>query len=271
MPTNLTSREETRSGGSTWFGIAGPVCAWFALGLGDMFVTWRACISPEQFGGPSFHPIARILYFIITFSLFGVALVAGNACYQNWRRLTGLAKLSQAEGRERNEFMALAGHVYESYAGRRNRVALHPAFHSADVYQGAMSTSITLLGVLVVTACCGVAGCRGGQQTKDYAVSAGGNASARQRTDPSLRVRLLPYDPGNLHCARDGGTTARVLQPQNHDCGRITQLTRQSCSLDPKSEGRGTRNGHAQSWVDRLRRPRCGRLSLHNSMTGTRG
>lgn len=109
MPTNLTSREETRSGGSTWFGIAGPVCAWFALGLGDMFVTWRACISPEQFGGPSFHPIARILYFIITFSLFGVALVAGNACYQNWRRLTGLAKLSQAEGRERNEFMALAG------------------------------------------------------------------------------------------------------------------------------------------------------------------
>lgn len=55
-------------------------------------------------------------------------------------------------------------------------MALHPAFHSADVYQGAMSTSITLLGVLVVTACCGVAGCRGGQQTKDYAVSAGGNA-----------------------------------------------------------------------------------------------
>lgn len=109
MPTDLTSRDDTASADTNWFGVAGSVFAWFALGLGDMFITWRACVNAGQFGGPSSHPAARIMYFVITFTLFGVAVVAGTGCYQNWKRLTGLAKLSQAEGRERDEFMALAG------------------------------------------------------------------------------------------------------------------------------------------------------------------
>jgi hypothetical protein len=109
MPTDLTSREEMPSSDANWFGVAGSVFAWIALGIGDIVITWRACINPEQFGGPSSHPAARIMYLVITFILFGVAIVAGIACYQHWRRLRGLAKLLQAEGRERNEFMALAG------------------------------------------------------------------------------------------------------------------------------------------------------------------
>jgi hypothetical protein len=109
MPTDLTSREEMPLGGVNWFGVAGSVFAWIALGIGDMFVTWRACINPEQFGGASSHPVARIMYFVITFTLFGVAVVAGTGCYHTWKQLTGLAKFLQAEGRERNEFMALAG------------------------------------------------------------------------------------------------------------------------------------------------------------------
>lgn len=40
-----------------------------------------------------------------------------------------------------------------------------------------MRASITLLGVLGMVACCGFASCRDGQQTKDYAVGAGGNAA----------------------------------------------------------------------------------------------
>jgi cytochrome c1 len=40
-----------------------------------------------------------------------------------------------------------------------------------------MTISIKALGVLGILACCGISGCRGGQQTKDYPVAAGGNAA----------------------------------------------------------------------------------------------
>ena len=109
MPTDLTSREDTPSADTNWFGVAGSVFAWIALGAGDVFITWRACINPEQFGGASSHPTARVLYFVLTLSLLAVAIVAGTTCYQNWRRLSGLATLSAAEGRDRTEFLALGG------------------------------------------------------------------------------------------------------------------------------------------------------------------
>ena len=39
-----------------WFGVGASVWAWFAVGLSDMFITWRACLHQEDFGGPSAHP-----------------------------------------------------------------------------------------------------------------------------------------------------------------------------------------------------------------------
>jgi hypothetical protein len=92
-----------------WARVAGPVLAWFSLGIGDMIITWRACLDSSVFGGPSFHPLARIIYFVITFVLLGAAIVAGASCYQTWKRLSGLSKLIGAEGRDRDEFLALTG------------------------------------------------------------------------------------------------------------------------------------------------------------------
>jgi cytochrome c1 len=83
---------------------------------------------------------------------------------------------------------------------------MHPAFHSANVHQGTMSTSITLLGVLGVVACYGFVGCRGGQQTKDYAVRAGGNAARGKEL-------IQTYGCGSCHTIPGIYTARGVVGP----------------------------------------------------------
>src|ERR1700740_746240 len=111
MPTdsNPAARADSVPSSRLWFGSAAATGAWFGLGLSDMFITWRACLHEEQFGGPSAHPVARIMFFLFTFLLLAVAAVAGIMSYRNWKRLSGLTALLRAEATERKEFMALAG------------------------------------------------------------------------------------------------------------------------------------------------------------------
>lgn len=92
-----------------WFGVGASVWAWFGVGLSDMFITWQACVHAEQFGGPSAHPGARVLFFLFTFLLLGVAAVAGAISYSNWHRLSGIKALLRTEATDRKEFMAWAG------------------------------------------------------------------------------------------------------------------------------------------------------------------
>ena len=110
MPTDLTSRDDTASADTNL--VRGSRVGICLVRPGS----WATCSShgvpvstQSSSVDPALTPRRRIMYFVITFTLFGVAAVAGTGCYQNWKRLTGLAKLSQAEGREREEFMALAG------------------------------------------------------------------------------------------------------------------------------------------------------------------
>ena len=92
-----------------WFQVAGSGIAWFSLGLADIVITWRACVHEEQFGGPSSHPGARVLYFVMWFLLAALALLAGWMSYRSWRSLSEKSDLLYAEGREREEFMSQAG------------------------------------------------------------------------------------------------------------------------------------------------------------------
>ena len=92
-----------------WFQVAASGVAWFALGLTDLLITWRACVHEEQFGGPSAHPGARALYVGSWFLLAGLALLAGWMSYRSWRLLSGTGDLFYSEGRERKEFMSQAG------------------------------------------------------------------------------------------------------------------------------------------------------------------
>ncbi len=107
--TNPMSSAETVPNGRLWFEFAASATAWLSLGCLDMVIAWRACVHQEQFGGPSYHPVARILYFALWIVLFALATLSGSMSYRSWRRLSGAAGLLSAEGRERKEFMSLCG------------------------------------------------------------------------------------------------------------------------------------------------------------------
>lgn len=89
--------------------VAATAAAWLSLGLGDILITWQACVHEEQFGGPSVHPLARALYFAVAGLVFAVAVLAGTMSYRSWHRLSAATSLLAAEGREPREFMSLAG------------------------------------------------------------------------------------------------------------------------------------------------------------------
>jgi hypothetical protein len=92
-----------------WFEFAASAASWIFLGISESVIAWRACVHQEQFGGPSSHPAARILYFLLWIASFGLALLAGGMSYRTWRKLCGASDLLRAEGRERKEFMSLSG------------------------------------------------------------------------------------------------------------------------------------------------------------------
>ena len=92
-----------------WFEFAASAASWLSLGCLDSVILWRACVHQEQFGSPSPHPGARILFFVLWIVLFGLAALAGSMSYRTWRTLSGTDALLSAEGRERKEFMSLSG------------------------------------------------------------------------------------------------------------------------------------------------------------------
>ncbi len=92
-----------------WFGLAASAFAWLALGASDILITWRACVHEEQFGGASVHPAMRLLYIAVSLLLLAVVISAGAMSYRNWRALSDRSTLLDAEGTDRQEFMALLG------------------------------------------------------------------------------------------------------------------------------------------------------------------
>lgn len=112
--TSFSQSDVSISERKLWFGFAGSVCAWIGLGIADILVAWQACLGDEQFGGSRYRPGFETLFILITASLLVLAIVAGTTSYRNWKALTDDRKLRTAEGRERFEYMALAG-VFVSF------------------------------------------------------------------------------------------------------------------------------------------------------------
>lgn len=92
-----------------WFGLAASAVAWATLGFIDVLVTWRACVHQEQYGNPSPHPGARIIYLVAALVLFTIVVVAGTMSYRNWRTLSVQREILDATATDRREFMALLG------------------------------------------------------------------------------------------------------------------------------------------------------------------
>jgi hypothetical protein len=109
MANEITSRVDHIAPGRLWFGVAASAAAWFVLGLTDILLTWAACLHREQLGGASGHPGVLLLTIVITVVLFAIIVASGTVSYRNWRQLSADADLESAEGRGREEFMALLG------------------------------------------------------------------------------------------------------------------------------------------------------------------
>ncbi len=97
-----------------WFGLAGSAASWIALGIIDLLITWQACLGKEQYGGAHLEPGAKVLYLIVTLLLLLTAIWAGGVSFRNWRELSRGGSLVNAEGRGREEYMALIG-VFVSF------------------------------------------------------------------------------------------------------------------------------------------------------------
>lgn len=103
IPDSVTPRK-------LWFGFTGTACAWIGLGVGDVLLAWWACLQEgQQFGFSQVRSGVGFAYFGITLVLLAVAIAAGMASYKNWRLLSSDPSLREAEGRGRQEFMALMG------------------------------------------------------------------------------------------------------------------------------------------------------------------
>jgi hypothetical protein len=109
MANEVTNRTEHVAPGRLWFGVAASAAAWFVLGLTDILLTWAACLHREQLGGANGHPGILLPTILITIVLFATIVASGVVSYRNWRQLSADADLERAEGRGREEFMALLG------------------------------------------------------------------------------------------------------------------------------------------------------------------
>ncbi len=97
-----------------WFGLAGSAASWIALGIIDLVITWQACLGEEQYGGAHFAPGVKLLFLVVTLLLLATAIAAGAVSFRNWRELSRGTSLANAEGRGREEYMALIG-VFVSF------------------------------------------------------------------------------------------------------------------------------------------------------------
>lgn len=115
MAEQLTTRPPSVPSRKLWFGFTGSACAWVGLATGDVLLAWWACLQEgQQFGFSKVRPDIGFAYFGTTFVLIALAIAAGTTSYRNWKELSSDTSLRDAEGRGRQEFMALMG-VFVSF------------------------------------------------------------------------------------------------------------------------------------------------------------
>lgn len=102
---------EPVSGKRLWFGFVGAAFAWSLAGLLNVLFAWQACMGGETGSFVFTQTGIRVLLGFITFGLLAVAVAAGYISFRNWRRLSRQSDIVAAEGRGREEFMALFGLV----------------------------------------------------------------------------------------------------------------------------------------------------------------
>jgi hypothetical protein len=104
-----TQPREVISAGRLWFGFAGAAAAWVLAGVLNVLLAGSTCIRDRAELSSSTQTEIHVVLAIITFLLLVLAVSAGVVSFQNWRTLSRESEFVEAEGRARQEFMAVFG------------------------------------------------------------------------------------------------------------------------------------------------------------------
>ncbi len=109
MNTRANTSESDIPPKRLWFGFSGAAAAWIIAGIVDAWLAWVACMGHEAGSGVFTSVGMRVLLSVITLGLLAMAIVGGWVSFKNWRSLSESRDFIEAEGRGRQQFMALIG------------------------------------------------------------------------------------------------------------------------------------------------------------------
>lgn len=112
-----TPTHENVSPGRLWFGFVGGGVAWILAGLLNVLLAWQACMGGEAGSFFFTQTGVRIVLGVITFFFLALAVAAGIVSFRNWRLLSQQRDFVEAEGRGRQEFMAIVGVIVSATLG----------------------------------------------------------------------------------------------------------------------------------------------------------
>lgn len=97
-----------------WFGFAAAAAAWAVHGLGSFLISWSACRAGSDSGFAAEAGEVRGLLLGLTAVLLAVVILAWTVSFRNWRQVFAARQqqvppLTESEGRQRDEFLALGG------------------------------------------------------------------------------------------------------------------------------------------------------------------
>lgn len=95
--------------GRLWFGATGAAIAWALQGFVCFLIATQACANGRGSWGPLSAGGVRILIGCISAGFLGIAIASAVVSLSNWRTLSQQDQILQAEGRARENFMALTG------------------------------------------------------------------------------------------------------------------------------------------------------------------
>lgn len=100
-----------------WFGFAGSAIAWVLAGFLDVVLAWHACLGGDTGSLIFTQTRIRIVLSVITLGLLAVAAASGVISFRNWQALSRKRDFVSAEGRGRQEFMAIVGVIVAASLG----------------------------------------------------------------------------------------------------------------------------------------------------------
>ena len=95
--------------GRLWFGATGAAVAWALQGFVCFLIATQACGNGSGSWGPLSAVGVRVLIGAVSALFLAIAIASAMVSLANWKMLSEQGHIMEAEGRARENFMALTG------------------------------------------------------------------------------------------------------------------------------------------------------------------